>query len=165
MLKIEKGINNLNEKVGFYTSFLTIPLIGVVVYEVIMRYAFNSPTIWAFEATTLIYGVHFMLGFAYTLKHNGHVAIDVFESRLSPRPRTILRIIVSLIFFVPTVGLLATWAIFYASTSWQNWEKASTSWAPPLYPFKTIMAIGFILLFLQGVTKLIADFRSLSSTK
>jgi len=165
MLKIEKGINNLTEKVGFYTSFLTIPLIAVVVYEVIMRYAFNSPTVWAFEATTLIYGVHFMLGFAYTHKHNGHVAIDVFESRLSPRPRTILRIIVSLIFFVPTVGLLATWAVIYASTSWQNWENASTSWAPPLYPFKTIMAIGFILLFLQGVAKLIADFRSLNSSK
>ena len=165
MLIIEKGINGLNEKVGFYSSFLTIPLIAVVVYEVIMRYAFNSPTVWAFEATTLIYGVHYMLGLAFTHKHNGHVAIDVFESRLAPRPRTILRVIVSLIFFVPTVGLLATWSVIYAATSWQNWENASTSWAPPLYPFKTIMAIGFILLFLQGIAKLLADFRTLRGSK
>ena len=165
MLKIERGINDLNEKVGFYSSFLTIPLIAVVVYEVIMRYAFNSPTVWAFEATTLIYGVHFMLGLAFTYKHNGHVAIDVFESRLADRPRTILRIIVSLILFVPTVGLLAISSTIYATTSWQNWERASTSWAPPIYPFKTIMAIGFILLFLQGIAKLLADFRSLNSSK
>lgn len=165
MLIIEKGINSLNEKVGFYSSFLTIPLIVVVVYEVIMRYAFNSPTVWAFEATTLIYGVHYMLGLAFTHKHDGHVAIDVFESRLAPKPRTILRVIVSLIFFVPTVGMLATWSVIYAATSWHNWENASTSWAPPLYPFKTIMAIGFILLFLQGIAKLLTDFRSLRGSK
>lgn len=165
MLRIEKGINSLNEKVGFYNSFLTLPLIAVVVYEVFMRYVFNAPTVWAFEATTLIYGVHYMLGLAFTHKHDGHVAIDVFESRLSPKPRTILRIIVNLIVFVPTVGLLSIWSVIYAISSWQNWEKASSSWAPPLYPFKTIMAIGFILLFLQGISKLLADFRSLSVSK
>lgn len=165
MLIIEQSINGLNERVGKLTSFLAIPLIIVVVYEVMMRYLFNSPTVWGFEATTFIYGVHFVLGFAYTHKHNGHVAIDVFETRLPFRPRTIMRIIVNLILFIPTVGLLATWAVIYASTSWQNWERASTSWAPPLYPFKTIMAIGFILLFLQGIAKLISDFRSLKTTE
>ncbi len=114
--------------------------------------------------TTLIYGMHFMLGFAYTHKHDGHVAIDVFESRLPKRPRTILRIIVNLVVFTPTVGLLAVWSVIYAATSWQNWERASTSWAPPLYPFKTVMAIGFVLLFLQGISKLIHDFRSLDDS-
>jgi len=161
MFFIEKSINGLNDKVGYYTSFLIIPLVLVVAYEVIMRYAFNAPTIWVFEATTLLYGTHFMLGIAYTYKHNGHVAIDVFESRLPERPRTILRLIVSLVLFLPTVGMLSIWSVIYASDSWGNWERASTSWAPPLYPFKTLMAIGFILLFLQGVAKLIQDFRSL----
>ncbi|MCK5193925.1 MAG: TRAP transporter small permease subunit [Desulfobulbaceae bacterium] len=164
MLIIERGINGLNEKIGIYTSLLTIPLILVVVYEVIMRYAFNAPTIWAFEATTFIYGVHFMLGLAFTHKHDGHVAIDVFESRLAKKPRTILRVTTNLVIFIPTVGMLAIWSVIYALTSWQNWEKASTSWAPPLYPFKTIMAIGFILLFLQGVAKLIGDLRSLGGS-
>ena len=163
MLLIEQSINGLNERVGRWTSFLAIPLIVVVVYEVLMRYLFNSPTVWGFEATTFIYGMHFILGFAYTHKHDGHVAIDIFESRLQFRPRTILRVIVNLVLFVPTVVLLAVWSVIYASTSWQNWERASTSWAPPLYPFKTIMAIGFILLFLQGIAKLIADIRSLKS--
>jgi TRAP-type mannitol/chloroaromatic compound transport system permease small subunit len=164
MTIIEKGINGLNEKVGNLCAFLIIPLILVIVYEVFMRYLFNAPTVWAFEATTLIYGVHYMLGLAYTHKHNGHVAIDVFESRLPERPRIILRIIANLVMFVPTVGMLGVWSVIYASTSWHNWERASTSWAPPFYPFKTIMAIGFILLFLQGIAKLIGDFRSLGNS-
>ena len=161
MFFIEKSINGLNEKVGYFTSFLVLPLVLVVTFEVMMRYAFNAPTVWVFEATTLLYGTHYMLGFAYTLKYDGHVAIDVFEGRLPQRPRTILRIIVSMILFLPTVGMLSIWSVIYASDSWHNWERASTSWAPPLYPFKTLMAIGFILLFLQGVAKLIHDFRSL----
>ncbi|HMB15974.1 MAG TPA: TRAP transporter small permease subunit [Pelovirga sp.] len=160
---IENSINNLNERVGKLTGYLIIPLFLVVVCEVFMRYALNAPTVWAFEATTLLYGCHFALGFAYTYKYDGHVAIDVFESRLDTRPRAILRIIVSLVLFIPTMGMMAMAGIRYAANSWGNWELASSSWAPPLYPFKTIMAIGFVLLLLQGIAKLICDFRSLKN--
>jgi TRAP-type mannitol/chloroaromatic compound transport system permease small subunit len=43
-------------------------------------------------------------------------------------------------------------------------EHASSSWAPAIYPYKTLMALGFILFFLQGVAKLIQDIRSLKET-
>lgn len=165
MLKIGRAIDVLNENVGYYTAFLILPLLGIVAYEVVMRYGFNAPTIWGFEATTFLYGVHFMLGLGFTHKHNGHVAIDVFEAKLPPHPRALLRIVVNLVLFVPTMGLMAIWSVIYAGTSWANWELASTSWAPPIYPFKTIMAIGFVLLFLQGIAKLIEDFHSLKQPK
>lgn len=157
MLTLARTIDVLNERVGYYNSFLIIALLAVVSYEVVMRYGLNAPTIWAFEATTFIYSVHFILAFADTHRQNGHVAIDVFESRLPLKPRVALRILTNLIIFLPTVGLLTIWAIIYARDSWGNWELASTSWAPPLYPFKTIMAIGFLLLFLQGIAKLLQD--------
>jgi len=161
MRKIALAIDALNENTGYYSAFLVLPLLCVVTYEVIMRYGFNTPTSWGFEATTLIYGVHFVLGLGYTHKNDGHVAIDVFEARLATRTRTMLRIVVNLILFIPTTGLIAIWSVIYASTAWMQWEVASSSWAPPLYPFKTLMAIGFILLFLQGIAKLIQDFNSL----
>jgi TRAP-type mannitol/chloroaromatic compound transport system permease small subunit len=164
MRNIDRFIDALNENVGYYSSFLILLLLGVVSYEVVMRYGFNAPTIWAFEATTLIYGVHFTLALAYTHKHNGHVAIDIFEARLAKKSRTWLRIVVNIALFIPTVGLLAIWSIIYAATSWANWESASTSWAPPFYPFKTIMAIGFVLLVLQGIAKLMQDLRELRDT-
>jgi len=165
MRPIDRFIDALNENVGYFNAFLILPLLGVVTFEVIMRYGFNAPTVWAFEATTLLYGVHFMLAFAYTHKHNGHVAIDVFEMRLPTKARTLLRIIVNIVLFIPTIGLLSIWSVIYAMTSWENLERASTSWAPPFYPFKTIMAIGFILLFLQGIAKLIQDFRALRNAQ
>lgn len=160
---ISRSIDALNEKIGVYSSYLVLPLVGVVVYEVFMRYVFDAPTSWGFEMTTFLYGVHFMLALAFAHKHDGHVSIDVFESRFPTKVRTKLRIISNLVIFIPTIGLLTIWAIKYAITSWGFWERASSSWAPAIYPYKTLMAIGFVLLLLQGLAKLIQDFGALRS--
>jgi TRAP-type mannitol/chloroaromatic compound transport system permease small subunit len=164
MFKLEDRIDGFNEKFGFLASYLVLPLIGVVVWEVIMRYGFNAPTSWAFELTVFLYGLHYSFALAYAHKHDTHVAIDVFESRLAERPRTILRIFTNLVLFLPAIGML-TWHIgVMAVNSWQQWEHASSSWAPAVYPFKTLMAIGFLLFFLQGLAKLIKDIRSLKKS-
>lgn len=163
MSSIARAIDALNEKVGFYASYLVLPLLAVVGWEVLMRYAFNAPTSWAFEMTVFIYGVHYSLTLGYAHKHDTHVAIDVFESRLAPRPRAILRIIANLVLFLPTIGLLAWYSCDLAAISWREWELASSSWAPAIYPYKTLMAIGFVLFFLQGISKLIIDIRSLKN--
>jgi len=164
MQKISQAINALNEKIGVYGSYLILPMVGVVVYEVFMRYVFDAPTSWGFELTTFIYGVHYMLALAYAHKHDGHVSIDVFEAKLATRTRTLLRIATNLVVFIPTIGLLTIWSIKYAITSWGQWELASSSWAPAIYPYKTLMAVGFVLFFLQGVAKLLEDFRTLRHT-
>lgn len=163
MSSITGAIDALNEKVGFYSSYLVLPLLAVVAWEVLMRYAFNAPTSWAFELTVFIYGVHYSLALAYAHKHDTHVAIDVFEARLSPRPRAILRIVANLVLFIPTIGLLAWYSCVLAANSWSQWELASSSWAPAIYPYKTLMAIGFVLFFLQGISKLLTDIRSLKN--
>ena len=164
MFKIDGAIDVLNEKTGYYGSLLVLPLIGVIVWEVIMRYGFNAPTSWAFELTVFLYGVHYSIALAYAHKHNTHVSIDVFEARLAEKPRLKLRIFTNTVLFIPTIGLLTYYTCVMAATSWQQWEHASSSWAPAVYPYKTLMAIGFVLLFLQGIAKLIQDIRSLKTT-
>jgi TRAP-type mannitol/chloroaromatic compound transport system permease small subunit len=163
MPSIDRGIDALTEKIGHYAALLNVPLIAVIVYEVVMRYLFNAPTLWAFEVTNFLFGVNFMLGFAYAHKYGGHVAVDVFEARLSPGPRTKLRILTNALFFLPTTTIFAVGSVIYAASSWADWEKNSTSWAPALYPYKTLMALGFVALLLQGVSKLVADLRLLRS--
>jgi len=163
MFKIDGAIDALNEKIGHYGSLLVLPLIGVVVWEVIMRYGFNAPTSWAFELTVFLYGVHYSIALAYALKHKTHVSIDVFEARLAEKPRLKLRIFTNIVLFIPTIGLLTYYTCALAATSWQQWEHASSSWAPAVYPYKTLMAIGFVLLLLQGIAKLIQDIRALKA--
>lgn len=165
MFKIDGAIDTLNEKIGYYGSYLVLPLIIVVVWEVFMRYVFNTPTSWAFELTVFLYGLHYSFALAYAHKHDTHVSIDVFESRLSERSRLRLRVITNIVLFLPTVSLLTYHTGILAINSWQQWEQASSSWAPALYPYKTLMAIGFLLFLLQGLAKLIQDVRALKKTQ
>ena len=156
-------IDTINEKIGRTGALLILPMVGVVVYEVIMRYIFSAPTSWGFETTTFIYGIHYILGVSYTQLHDGHVCIDIFEARLKTKKRAVLGIITSLLIFFPTFGCMTIFSWRYALDSWQNWEHQSTSWGPPLYPFKTIMAIGFTLLLLQCFSKLLKDWQTITS--
>jgi len=161
MQLISRFIDSLVEVVGQTSSYLILPLIGMIGYEVVMRYAFNAPTTWAFELSTFVYGVHFILGLSYAHKHNSHVAIDVFEAKLPQKPRAVLRIVTNLAFFLPIIGILAYGTVVYAATSWGYRELSWSSWQPKIYPYKALMALGFVLFLLQGIAKLIDDIRSL----
>ena len=156
-------IDTINEKIGRTGALLILPMVGVVVYEVIMRYIFTAPTSWGFETTTFIYGIHYILGLSYTQLHDGHVCIDIFEARLPTKKRALLSIITGLLIFFPTFICMTIFSWRYALDSWMNWEHQSTSWGPVLYPFKTLMAIGFTLLLLQNFSKLLKDWQTLTN--
>jgi len=162
--KIANGIDCLNEKIGFYASYVVLPLLVVIGFEVFMRYALNAPTIWAFELTVFLYGVHYSLVFGYGHKYNCHVNIDVIEKMLKPRTRNVLRIITNLVMFIPTIALISVWACVQAYDSTMVNEMASSTWSPKLWPYKIIMAFGLILFLLQGIAHLIHDIRALKNT-
>ena len=165
METITRAIDALNEKIGYYSSLLILPLVAVVIYEVFVRYVLDSPTSWGFELSTFLYGMHFMLGLGDALRNNTHVCIDIFESRLALKKRATLRIITYLVLFMPAMGFMAYGSIKYAITSWSISEHASSSWGPAIYPYKTVMAIGFVLFFLAGVAKLLHDLRDLRAAQ
>jgi TRAP-type mannitol/chloroaromatic compound transport system permease small subunit len=156
---VSKFIDNFTKKQGEISSLLIIPLILVVIYEVLMRYLFNSPTIWGFEVTTFLYGLHYMLGFSYTDVYDAHVKVDIFSSLLSKKKQAMLSAFCTLVIFLPTFTLLAIASVKFAYTSIEGLELNSTSWAPPVYPFKSIMALALIFLVLQGVSNLIKDMK------
>jgi TRAP-type mannitol/chloroaromatic compound transport system permease small subunit len=161
--KISSAIDSFNRKEGEWCALLIIPLTLVVIYEVIMRYVFDAPTIWGFEATTFIYGVHFMLGLAYTDVTDGNVKVDIFTSRAKPRTQAVLVILTNLVIFLPVFSCMTIWAWKYAITSTSQHELNSTSWAPPIWPFKLIMAIAFSFLLIQGISTVIKAINSLRS--
>ncbi len=164
---VSEAIDAINKKEGEISSFIAIPLLFVVVFEVFMRYLFNAPTMWAFELTVFLYGIHFVLGYAYTDRLDGHVRVDVLVMRLSPKPRAILNCATLLVIFFPFMTCLSIWLWRFALISVGQRELNSTSWAPPIYPIKVLMAIGFTLLLLQGVSSLIKNIQIASgkSTK
>lgn len=154
---LSKAIDTLNVKQGELASLLMLPLLIIVVFEVMMRYAFNKPTIWGFEVTIFLYGVHFILGYAYCDVLGGHVRVDVVTMRLSSKTKAVLECFALLILFFPFMTMLTIWVWKFALMSVGMKELNSTSWAPPIYPIKVLMAVGFTFLLLQGVSHLIKN--------
>lgn len=160
---IIRTIDTINEKIGQFNSLLVLPLVGVVAYEIVMRYAFNSPTIWGFELTMFIYGVHYMLGLALTEQTGGHVKVEIFTSSFGPKGQAIFNVIGYTFLFLPVFGVMAYAATQYAWTSTSMLESNPTSWAPPIWPIKSLMALGFTMLFCQGLNTLLKNIQILRS--
>lgn len=148
-------IDTFSEWTGRIASWITIVIIGVVVFEVVMRYVFNRPTTWAYETSFYLYAFLFMLGMAYTLSHKGHVNIEVVVSRLSPRVRAIIEVVCYLAFFFTFNTVLFVWGVDFARFSWAIREVTRSPWAPPVYPLKTLIPVAVFLLLLQGVAEFI----------
>jgi len=81
MKKIVQIIDSISEIAGQIVKYLLITLIIVLCYEVVSRYVFNNPTIWALETSKMLMGTFGACGWAYTYLHEGHVRVDVFYSR------------------------------------------------------------------------------------
>jgi len=149
-------IDKASEVAGKLVAWLIIPLVFGLMYEVIARYVFNAPTIWAYDITYMIYGVHFMMGAAYLLYVRGYVRIDVFHRLLSPRWRGGVDACLFLILFFPPMVVLLVKGIHYAAFSWSLQETSTAgAWSPPLYPLKTVLPVAIFLLMLQGVAEFI----------
>ena len=160
--KILKGIDLINVKVGSFSKWLIVILTFILVYEVILRYVFNAPTIWAFDFSYMLGGSFFTLGMGYTLLKNAHVRIDIISSRLSRRAQAIIDIVISVLLFFPSFGLLLFHLIPYVYDSWATGEKSLESfWRPPIYPFKTVLLLSVIFLLLQGIAVFIRTLRVL----
>ena len=159
-----RTVDATNEWLGRGVSFLILLVIAIVVFEVVARYVFNRPTIWAHEMSLFLYGPYFMLAGGYVLLHKAHVNVDIIHLRLSLRARVITDLVTALLFFF-YAGLLLWQGGQMAWESVVIREVNATFWAPITYPFKLLLPISAFLLLMQGLAKFIRDFITAVSGK
>ncbi|UCC61202.1 MAG: TRAP transporter small permease subunit [Dehalococcoidia bacterium] len=156
MRRILRLIDHINDQVGKLISLLVIFMVGIMVYEVVARYVFDSPTIWAYETITFLLAGYAILGGAYVLRHGAHVNMDILYRRLSPRKQAILDLVTSGLFFLFCAVLI--WkGSEWASRSIRLSETTTSTWAPVVYPIKMAIPVGAFLLLIQGLAKFIRD--------
>ena len=130
-------------------------LTAAVMYEVIMRYFFNAPTLWAFDFTIQMYGAVFMMGGASAMSTKTHVKADMYYNRLSEKRQAILDLILFICFYAPGVFALTYAGYFYAKKAWIVHE---TSWNSPaqiqIYFSKSLIPIAGLLLLIIGISEI-----------
>ena len=159
LIRMVRTIDKFTDTTGVWIAWLNLPLVVVVAWEVIARYAFNAPTIWSFDMTYMLYGTIFMLGAAYALHKGAHIRTDFFYERWSDRTRGIVDSISYLVFFFPSIIMLLASGFseaWYAYTI--NETSEQTPWRPILWPYKTVVPLTCLFLLIQGVSELIKSF-------
>ncbi|MBN1856580.1 MAG: TRAP transporter small permease subunit [Dehalococcoidia bacterium] len=155
-------VENLGIWVGKLASWLLPILILCIVYNVFMRYALNAPTIWSFDISYMLGGAMYLLGLAWVHQKDENVRVDIISARFPQRTRTVIDLALNFILFFPFVLFVFLTSLRITIHSWKIQELASTTiFYPPLYPLRTIITIGLLLLLLQGVVNVARSLRLL----
>jgi TRAP-type mannitol/chloroaromatic compound transport system permease small subunit len=150
--------------VGILAAWLVVPLVGVTVYEIVLRYAFNAPTIWGFEFATMLTGANWVLGVALALAVGAHVRTDVLAARFSLRTRAAIDLAGFALLALPMLAWLAIRLWHHFETGLATGERTGASaWNPPVWPMRLVIFVGLALLALQVVVEILKRARTLKS--
>lgn len=154
--RVTAVIDSVSGWTGEFVAYWSIIAVFAYYYEVIARYIFNSPTNWVHEGMFLMFGMQYLISGAFAYREDAHVRVDVLYLHLSDRGKVITDIITSIFFFIFTGTLFVTGWIFMMD-SIRVWELSFTEWAIQYWPVKIAIPLGALLIFLQGISKLIKD--------
>lgn len=151
--KAASFIDALNEFVGALIAWLTLFMVIVTFTVVVLRYGFDLGWIAMQESVTYLHAFVFMAGAAYTLKHNGHVRVDIFYTRMSASTQAWVNLL-------GTLGMLLPVCVFIL---WVSWDYVISSWSllegsreagglPLVFVLKSFIPLLVVLLALQGIS-------------
>ncbi len=153
---------NLFDRVSIFlgrvTMMLVVILLSVMIYEVVLRYVFEAPTLWANELSLWIAGFVFLLAGLYAMQQRSHIRIFILYD-LVPRPvQRTFDTISTLLIVAFTFGLI--WGGFgEAKAQFLRWETLGTAFDPPIPATLTPMILLVVtLVTLQAISNLIRDW-------
>jgi TRAP-type mannitol/chloroaromatic compound transport system permease small subunit len=149
-------IDGVSKWSGQLVAPLALVYLVILTFEMVARYAFNSPTLWASETSTFIFGAQFMLGGAYCLWRGGMVNVEVIHDRLPIRARAILDLF---LFLIPlfVLGVMIWRGGEFFLNSFRIHEHTESVFSPPLYPLRGVIPLSAFLLLIQATAKFVRD--------
>lgn len=162
LLTLARWIDALTERVGRLSIWLVLIATLISAGNALARYALGESSNAWLEIQWYLFGAMFLLAAGYTLKHNGHVRIDIFYNRFDTRGQAWIDLVGGLFFLLPMAVLLAwlAWPIFM--DAWTTHEMSPDAGGLVRWPVKLLLPVGFFLLALQGVAEVIKRLGVLS---
>ena len=163
---IARFVDRLNDIVGTSVAWLTLLMVVITCGVVLARYVFDYGSIALQESVIFMHGTVFMLGIAYTLKEKGHVRVDVFYERFSPKTRSVIDLIGHGFFLVPFSIFILWTSLGYVEFAWSLKESsAQPGGLPGVYLLKTLIPVMAVLLLVQGLADICKALLTLAGDK
>jgi len=158
-------IDTTNDYVGNAVRWLVAAATLISALNALARYGFGMSSNAWLEIQWYLFAAIILLSAGHTLKHNGHVRIDVFYSRCSARTQAWIDLFGTLFFLLPLCGLLIwlSWPGFVES--FLSGERSPDAGGLIRWPVRLLIPLGFALLALQGISELIKRIAILREAK
>ena len=153
-----KALDTFTETTGRWLAWLALGMAAITAFVVLLRYGFNIGSIAAQESVTYMHGALFMLGAAFTLKHGGHVRVDIFYRRFGPRTQAWINSLGAIVFLLPVCLFILGISWNYVTESWAIREVSpEPGGIPAVFLLKTLMLLLPLNLVLQGIAEILRN--------
>lgn len=147
-----KGIDKLSEWTCKVSSLSLILLIGVVIYNVLLRRVFHSSVGWPFQVSWMLWAFISVMALAWAQLKGEHISMDIITQRFHPRVRAAVDSV-----------LYALLCFFFLAFTFLVWYEKHHAWRfrlmlpPPMSFIQLAITVGIGLLLLQCLAKFIRD--------
>lgn len=160
---LAERIDLINEWLGKLAAWAVLATVSITFTVVIFRYGFTSLySIALQESAMYFHALIFMLGAAYTLKHNEHVRVDIFYQNFSAPKKAVINILGAALLLIPVSVFILWVSADYVLDSWQNLESSREAGGLPLvFILKSFIPLLAILLILQACSSIIHSLNTI----
>ncbi|APE30965.1 C4-dicarboxylate ABC transporter permease [Halomonas aestuarii] len=151
-------LDNASERLGRSLSWLIMAMMLIQFLIVVLRYAFSFNSIPMQESVMYMHAVVFMLAAAWTLKHDGHVRVDIFYRAMTPKRKALVDLCGTLFLLLPVMVFVILSSLGYVSKSWAIFEGSPDSGGiPGVFLLKTLIPLFAGLMILQALVEAVKN--------
>ncbi len=149
------ALEKVSELTGKVISWLVLIMAALVFILVVLRNFFGVGSIATQELVLYLHATLFMLLFAYTLKNEGHIRVDVLYRTFGQKSRAWINAIGVVVLLIPFSTFLILISLPSVETSWRIKEASgNTGGLPAVFLIKTLIPLSGLLLLIQAFAEL-----------
>ena len=150
-----KYVEAVNYRIGRIAMYGIFVMAAILLWSSISK-TFFLPSLWTLEMAQFAMVAYYILGGPYSIQLNANVRMDLLYANWSPKKKACFdSVTVLLLLFY--LGVMLYGAIDSTAYAFQYGERNPTAWRPVLWPIKTLMCLGFLLMLLQSLAELCKD--------
>jgi TRAP-type C4-dicarboxylate transport system permease small subunit len=143
------------------TMFMVAAIVAAIFYEVVARYFFQAPTLWANELSLFLGGMGYLFAGLFAMQQRSHIRVTALYDHVSPTWKRVFDAIALVCVLTFSLGVV----VGGFTSAWRalsTWELYGTAWNPPIPAvIKPLILVVVILVALQAVNNFVVDLRRL----
>jgi len=155
VLPVRRSIDALNLHIGKWVSWLILAMVLISATNATVRKVFDTSSNSWLELQWVLFSMVFLLCSPWTLLANEHIRIDIVNNMLPKQVRNVIDVVGHALFLLPLSLLMIVTGLPFFIRSYEINEQSMNAGGLPQWPAKSLVFLGFLLLFLQGISELV----------